>query len=245
MKKLLLVLFCVGFATLLSAQNVSNVAFRQEGDKVVVSYVLDAPSDVQLMVSIDGGATFTKALKHVSGDVGYGVSAGMKHIVWDVLAEAGDLVSNSVVFQIAAYAPFRTYTLQSFKGKGGKKVEKEYLDYTRQHCYDAYKMYKRGKQNYRSGAGLVATGTILMGVSAAAVGYSLTLWDARDARYFHHGGAALMACGLIFDIVGIPLMTSSKKFKRNSINHYNTRCNNTLSMQLNYTGDGVGIALNF
>ncbi len=239
---LLLIVFFAATFFALQAQNVSNVAFRQEGDKVEVSYVLDAPADVQLMVSTDGGATFTKALKHVSGDVGYGVSAGLKHIEWDALAEMGDLVSNSVVFQIAAYAPFRTYTLQSFKGKGGKNVEKEYLDYTRQHCYDAYKMYKRGRQNYRSGAGLVATGTILMGVSAAAVGYSFSLWD---GRYFLYGGIAGMACGFVMDVVGIPLMTSSKKLKRNSINHYNTRCNNTLSMQLNYTGDGVGVALNF
>ncbi len=99
---LLLIVFFAATFFALQAQNVSNVAFRQEGDMVVVTYSLDKPANVSVRISTNGGALFTELLKQVLGDVGENVSAGSKRIIWDALSEYGEINSNQIVFQITA-----------------------------------------------------------------------------------------------------------------------------------------------
>ena len=68
-------LFAIGK---LSAQSVSSVELSQEGKTMVIEYLLqaEAPQEILLYFSTDGGKTFSEPLQKVSGDVGKGVSSG-------------------------------------------------------------------------------------------------------------------------------------------------------------------------
>lgn len=94
------VIFLFLLPSVCPAQTVSDVAARQEGNTVVVSYSLDRDADISICCSTDGGKTFSTALKAVSGDVGAGVKAGDRTIVWDVLSEMDRLVTTGLVFMV-------------------------------------------------------------------------------------------------------------------------------------------------
>ncbi len=97
-----LVVILLLLALIGSAQNVTNVSFRQVGQKVEVTYTLDKTAPISLSVSTDGGKTFSAPLKHVSGDVGDRVTAGKKTIIWDALAEVDKIVGSQIVFRVTA-----------------------------------------------------------------------------------------------------------------------------------------------
>ncbi len=112
----------------MQAQNVSNVAFYQEGNKVIITYDLDKRADVVVRISTTGGAwhSFNAPLIYVSGDVGKNVSKGHKRIVWDVLKERDRLVGNNIVFQVEATStkpikqkPIRQPRKSKYDGVGG------------------------------------------------------------------------------------------------------------------------------
>lgn len=86
------------------AQTVSYVSFRQDGQKVVISYGLSEQADVAVEVSTDGGITFgATRMTHVSGDVGTDVAPGQsKNIVWDVLQDCDGLQGDRICFRITA-----------------------------------------------------------------------------------------------------------------------------------------------
>ncbi len=108
-RKLYILSFLVAFCAALFAQNVSDVAFYQEGKNIVVTYSLDKVANVSVQVSTDGGATYSAPLKHVSGDVGKDVSAGAKQIVWDVLSEYDSFTGDNVVFLVQAIGETHKY----------------------------------------------------------------------------------------------------------------------------------------
>ena len=102
-------LFCV-FSSI--AQNVTNVDFYQEDDKIVITYDLDKLSDIYLSVSTNGGITFSdRIVEHVTGDIGAKVSSGHNKIVWDVLKNQNEL-SGNIVFKVQAVQTF----FQGFEG---------------------------------------------------------------------------------------------------------------------------------
>ena len=84
----------------LFAQSVSNTDCRQEGKKIVVTYTLDKPSNIELWYSTDGGKNYLGPLKKVSGDVGKNVHSGNNSIVWDVLEEVEGLSGTGIVFKV-------------------------------------------------------------------------------------------------------------------------------------------------
>ena len=84
-----------------SAQTVTNVTATQVNKTIHVSYDLDKQADITLHLSTDGGKNYQQ-LSLVSGDVGKGVDAGHKTIVWDVLAERERLVGDNIVFKVKA-----------------------------------------------------------------------------------------------------------------------------------------------
>jgi formylglycine-generating enzyme required for sulfatase activity len=86
----------------LSAQSVSSVELSQEGKTMVIEYLLqaEAPQEILLYFSTDGGKTFSEPLQKVSGDVGKGVSSGQKRIVWNVLEEVPELVGDNIVIMV-------------------------------------------------------------------------------------------------------------------------------------------------
>jgi len=92
-----------------AAPQVSNVRFSQRPNSDTVDVWYDLSSldgatsfKVTLEVSTDGGSTFGFVPEAVTGDVGIGVTAGDKHIVWDAKADVGKLQSDNVVMQIRA-----------------------------------------------------------------------------------------------------------------------------------------------
>ncbi len=100
--KYILLFLGLWFAYSASAQNVRNVAFFQDGQTMVITYHLDQIADVIIQVSTDAGMTFSAPLQYVTGDVGIGVSPGNNQVVWDVLAEQDELVSDQIVFMVTA-----------------------------------------------------------------------------------------------------------------------------------------------
>ena len=87
-----------------NAQKVSNIAFRQEQSKIIISYGLETkiPCKIALFVSTNGGSAWQGPLKKVSGDIGANVSSGNKFITWNVLEEFEVLSGNNIVFQVRA-----------------------------------------------------------------------------------------------------------------------------------------------
>ncbi len=101
MRRYILLLVGILFSFALSAQNVTNADFYQEGENIIITYDLDKIADVIVQISTDGGKTFSAPLKRVSGDVGKNVLPGTNRIIWDVLAEYGELVGD-IIFEIRA-----------------------------------------------------------------------------------------------------------------------------------------------
>ncbi len=99
------------FSMTMSAQNITNQAFYQEGRTIVVTYHLDRMADVILQVSMDGGKTFSAPLRHVTGNVGQNVQPGDNRIVWDVLAEYEQLISDNVIFKLTANGSKRSFVV--------------------------------------------------------------------------------------------------------------------------------------
>lgn len=110
LKTLFIVLIFAGRLPL-SAQNVTNVEFWQEGKNVKISYDLDKTADIKIAVSTDGGTTFSGPLTCVTGDVGNGVASGKKVIVWDVLSEYDKLVGENICFRVTAEGGKRCFTV--------------------------------------------------------------------------------------------------------------------------------------
>ncbi len=112
MKCRLYILFLFAFFSVnFFAQNVSDVTFYQEGKNIVVTYSLDNIADISLCVSTDGGVTYSKPLKHVSGDVGKDITAGAKQIIWDVLAEYDSFTGDNIMFLVTAEGYKRSFTV--------------------------------------------------------------------------------------------------------------------------------------
>jgi formylglycine-generating enzyme required for sulfatase activity len=89
-------------------QRVTNVRARQEDKKIIVTYDLaggDANQTytVKLLVSEDGGSTWTGTLTAVTGDAGAGIKTGYsKQVIWDPLTEPGRdrLQGDKIVFKV-------------------------------------------------------------------------------------------------------------------------------------------------
>ena len=102
MKKLLLILFFIGFYS--TAQKVSNITTRQVQSTIIVSYDLETklPCKVSLYVSINGGTTWQGPLTKVIGDVGDKIISGNKNITWNVLDEFEEFKGDNIKFQVKA-----------------------------------------------------------------------------------------------------------------------------------------------
>lgn len=86
------------------AQKVSNIRAEQRGQDIVVLYSLEtsSPCEVRLLLSQDNGITWSAPLKNVKGDVGRKISGGENEIVWKLLLDQEQLVSDYVKFKVIA-----------------------------------------------------------------------------------------------------------------------------------------------
>ncbi len=88
--------------TIAGAQTVTNVVARQVGNTVEVTYDLDKPAEVSLLLSQDGGVNYAATPKSMTGDVGKGVTAGHKKIVWNLLNDRTDWDITRARFKVVA-----------------------------------------------------------------------------------------------------------------------------------------------
>ncbi len=200
--KLYLLLFVVAFSMNLFAQNVSDVAFYQEGKNIVVTYSLDKVANVSVQVSTDGGMTYSAPLKHVSGDVGKGVSAGAKQIVWDVLTEYDTFSGESVVFLVTAVGAalnghdyvdlgLPSGVLWATCNVGATKPE-EYGDFFAWGETSPKEVYDKTTYKHYSNVGVYGIGTTIMKYCTRAVDGRIdnktTLEASDDAANVNWGG---------------------------------------------------------
>jgi formylglycine-generating enzyme required for sulfatase activity len=103
-KKVLFQIVLLVLCITAQAQKVSNVHAEQRGQEILVFYVLEtsSPCEVSLVLSQNNGATWSSALKNVSGDVGKNITAGNKQITWNVLEEREQLVGDQIRFKVVA-----------------------------------------------------------------------------------------------------------------------------------------------
>ena len=125
MKPLSPILILLFTFSVVYAQNVTNVSFHQEGNKVIILYDLDVPSDVSVFMSTDGGVTYGDTLRHVTGAVGKNVPAGTgKRIEYDPLAELDKLQGDNFVFKVSAVQHYETKEEARLNAKTARLNEK-------------------------------------------------------------------------------------------------------------------------
>ena len=84
-------------------QTVSNVDAYQKGKNIIITYETDKAGSVgDVFCSTDGGRTWSKPLRQVTGDVNKHVQAGSHRIVWDVLSEREKLSGANICFKVVA-----------------------------------------------------------------------------------------------------------------------------------------------
>ncbi|MCQ2288739.1 MAG: tyrosine-protein phosphatase [Muribaculaceae bacterium] len=114
MRQLFLTLALTLWAAIAVAQNVTGVSSKRESSyNTVITYTLAQRSTISLHVSIDGGKTYSQALRYVTGDVGNIVSPGNKTITWNHRAEGYATLPPVIYFKVSARA------IPDFRGNGG------------------------------------------------------------------------------------------------------------------------------
>ena len=102
MKKIIYLFLSLMLPLFLFAQTASNVVAAQVGNTVEITYDLDQPAQVTLLLSSDGGATYTTTPKALTGDVGINIQPGHKKIIWDLLQEDIDWEIDRARFKVVA-----------------------------------------------------------------------------------------------------------------------------------------------
>jgi len=105
-KMLYLIIAFISISSVISAQNISKIEFKQSGQNIIINYKLsllayNEQAEISVYVSMDGGKTFTGALKEVKGDVGKNILNGKKEITWDAFREIPNF-QGDIVFDIKA-----------------------------------------------------------------------------------------------------------------------------------------------
>jgi hypothetical protein len=190
-----MMLIMVLFPLSLFSQFVSGVDSRQEGQNIIITYELKTlePAEIRVSVSSNGGQSFSAPLKQVSGDVGRGIQAGPKQIIWKVLDELPELVGDAIVFQIEATIDFEI--ISPTTGKRLRVASKDFdkpmmYDKAKQACTDLgqgwrlpsidelrviyIELHKKGKGDFRP-----------LGYWSISEYRAVSSW----AFYFHHGNA--------------------------------------------------------
>jgi uncharacterized protein (TIGR02145 family) len=83
-------------------QSITNVQAKQDNNTIVITYDLQgiSTSNISLLYSDDGGASFIGPLKSVSGDIGENIAPGNKAITWNTLQDQEMLIGDKIIFRI-------------------------------------------------------------------------------------------------------------------------------------------------
>lgn len=101
MERICLICLVVLSSIVVHAQTVTNVVAKQVGNTVEITYDIDKPAKVSLLLSKDGGATYAPIPKTLSGDVGL-IKAGHRKITWNMLADGEDWEVQNARFKVVA-----------------------------------------------------------------------------------------------------------------------------------------------
>lgn len=106
-RKFVIKLMLLFFSVSGKAQRVTNIRAEQRGQEIVVFYSLEtnSPCEVSLLLSQDNGKSWSSPLQNVTGDIGRNVSSGEKQIIWELLSEREQLVSDAVKFKVLCKNP--------------------------------------------------------------------------------------------------------------------------------------------
>ena len=119
----------------------------------------------------------------------------------------------------------------------------EYLKYIEINCPEAMNYYRKGCQLKGAGVGLLVSGIALnlAGLPMYMIGY----FDGDLGLYF--GGYACMITGSLAVSGSIPLLIVGSIKRNNSHKAYNMYCKptNDMTLSLNTSQNGIGLALNF
>jgi uncharacterized protein (TIGR02145 family) len=101
------------------AQVVSDLQAHQTGQKITITYVLNAKEDVDVSLYYikHDLQDWTQIKKGVSGNIGRNVISGLNEIIWDVLAYNESFVSSNVQFKVV------TKSIEDSKQKEIKSVK--------------------------------------------------------------------------------------------------------------------------
>ena len=142
MKQALACYFILMFSGSVFSQQIGNVHARRNGSQIVVTYDLmqvppDYLFDVSLYVSIDGG-NYEGPLKSVSGEVGNDIGGGRnKKIVWNVLEEREDLISDEVSFKVQARV-YDSKVIEMVYVEGGEFIMGSFSEYDEKPLHSVY-----------------------------------------------------------------------------------------------------------
>lgn len=116
---------------------VTVLDLEQHGDRVTVRYDLlgDAPAAVALVASLDGGRTFPRRLRAVSGDVGPGVSPGSARTIhWDTRGDFPEGIADlDLTLDVVAGPDGPAYLVVPLHGTVGREITAAVLG----RCLDA------------------------------------------------------------------------------------------------------------
>ena len=124
--------------------------------------------------------------------------------------------------------------------------KKEMKTFLRNNNPNVYKQYMKGQSTINAGWGVfgagcaaVVAGGMMVGLNAATEGYS-------DGLYY--SGISLMLAGAPITLTSIPILCVGYKRQKNAINMFNeqnSRQQAPITLNLQASQDGIGLALNF
>ena len=111
MKKIIYLLLTLLLPLSAFAQTASNVIATQLGNTIEVTYDLDQPAQVTLLLSLNGGATYSPTPKALTGDVGMNIQPGHKKIVWNLFSDDHNWEIERARFKVVALNMNKEFTL--------------------------------------------------------------------------------------------------------------------------------------
>lgn len=127
-----------------------------------------------------------------------------------------------------------------------------YLRFLENNCPEAWSSYRKGTQLWKAGWGLLGAGLgveFLIGVPMTCMGiYGFnTDKDNTQSVLLTYGGAMLIGLGSAMEVGSIPLLVVGGLKRNNAYEVYNETCQprNTVSLNLQASANGIGLALKF
>lgn len=111
MKKIIYLFLILALPLSAFAQTATNVVAAQVGNTIEITYDLDQPAQVTLLLSRDGGATYAPTPKALTGDVGMNVQPGHKKIVWNLFSDDHNWEIERARFKVVALNMNKEFTL--------------------------------------------------------------------------------------------------------------------------------------